>query len=147
MEIINEPVRLAPNMPVGDYVTYNLASPLDTTVKAACHQVGCQAYAHGWETKIDETSPLGKSQADYIRRRSGRDFKESHTAEGLTVFTFPAFQRCFADHKTRPESYAVRGGDWRGNPTGMVRQHVNAADWVEDFSEHQDQIKTLIERG
>lgn len=142
-----EPVRIQPNMPVGDYVTYNLASPLDTTVQAACHQVGCQAYAHGWQTVIDESTPMGKNQGDYIRHQSKRDFKESRTGEGLTVFTFSAFQRCFADHKTRPEVYAVRGGDWRGNPTGMVRRHVNAADWVEDFSEHQDEIKTLIERG
>jgi hypothetical protein len=41
----------------------------------------------------------------------------------------------------------VRGGDWRGNPTGYRRQHVNGEDWRDDFGEHQQNVADRIERG
>jgi hypothetical protein len=129
--------RIEPGMPVQAYQTYSITSPQDTTVKAACEQVGCPQWRNGWESVIDEGTDLGKSQAAYIRTRSGRTFREMKTEAGLTVFRFESGQRCFAEHKTRPEIYAVRDGDWRGNPTGRKRQHTRAADWVEDFGEHQ----------
>jgi hypothetical protein len=47
----------------------------------------------------------------------------------------------------RPELYLVADGDWRGNPTGRQRTHQNAADWVEDFGEHQLRIADQVERG
>ncbi|MGW3428881.1 hypothetical protein ACWDHW_13135 [Streptomyces melanosporofaciens] len=131
----------------GAYQTYSIASPRDTTVRAACEQVGCEAWRHGWESAIDETTALGQQQAAYIRQKSGRTFRETKTAAGLTVFRFESGQRCFADHKTRPELYAVRDGDWRGNPTGRTRQHTRAADWVEDFGEHQLRLVDQHQKG
>jgi hypothetical protein len=107
---------------------------------------------NGWQSTIDESTVLGQQQAHYIRKQSGRAFTESRTEGALTVFSFEAGQRCFdaGNHRARldrPELYLVRGGDWRGNPTGEQRQHANAADWVEDFGEHQQRIADQIERG
>lgn len=139
--------RIDPNLPVGAYQTFSIVSPRDTTVLAACEQVGCAAWRHGWESTIDESTELGQQQTAYIRQRSGRTFREQKTAAGLTVFRFESGQRCFADHKTRPELYAVRDGDWRGNPTGRTRQHTRAADWVEDFGEHQQKLADQQQKG
>lgn len=142
-----QPFRIQPQLAVGDYQTYSIDAPHDRLVKVACEQVGCDAYRHGWESTIDESTDLGQRQARYIRGESRRTFRELRTAAGLTVFRFEPGQRCFADHQTRPEIYLVRDGDWRGNPTGRTRRHVNAADWQEDFGEHQQRIADQIERG
>lgn len=142
-----QPFRLEPQGPVEAYKTYSITSPHDREVKASCELVGCAAWQFGWQSIIDESTTLGRDQAAHIRHRSGRTFKEQRTGAGLTVFTFEPRQRCFADHRTRPELYVVRDGDWRGNPTGRRRQHANAADWVEDFGEHQQRIADQIERG
>lgn len=142
-----EPFRVPPALPVGAFQTYAIASPHDTTVKAACVQVDCQAWRHGWQTLIDESTDIGRVQADYIRRLSGRTFREGRTGAGQTVFTFEAYQRCFADHRTRPETYTVKDGDWRGNPTGHVRRHTRPADWVEDFGLHQQMVAGQRQAG
>jgi hypothetical protein len=131
--------RIEPGAPPAAFKTYSITSPRDETVKAACEQVGCAAWRHGWETAVDESAPLGQFQASYIRTQSGRTFRELKRADGVTVFRFEAGQRCFADHKTRPEFYLVRGGDWRAN-LGVLRRHSRPIDWVEDFCEHQEKV-------
>jgi hypothetical protein len=131
----------------GAYQTFEINQPADTTVRAACEQVACPAWLHGWESVIDETTPLGRQQAAYIRGQAGRTFREQRRGDGLTVFRFDARQRCFADHKTKPQLFAVRDGDWRGNPTGRIRQHQRAADWVEDFGEHQLRLVDQQQKG
>jgi len=138
--------RITPSAPAGAFQTFRIVSPPDRAVRAACEQVGCLAWLHGWETRVDEGTPLGQAQAAYIRTQSGRTFRESRTGEGLTVFRFDSRQRCFAEHKTRPETYLVRGGDWRQN-LGLLRQHQRPADWVEDFSLHQDRLSEQQRRG
>lgn len=138
--------RVQPNLPANQYQTYSIWSPTDRFVQAACHQVGCPAHLHGWETPVDEGTELGRRQATYIRSQSGRTFKESRTADGLTVFRFDAGQRCFQEHQTRPEVYTVKPGDWRGG-FGETRRHASAADWVEDFGGHQQNLADLIEKG
>ena len=142
-----EPFRINPNLPAAAYQTYSIRQPADTTVVAACEQVGCAAWARGWESAVDESTELGRQQAAYIRQRSGRTFREQRTAAALTVFRFDSGQRCFAEHRTRPQLFAVRDGDWRGNPTGRNRKFDRADQWVYDFSEHQDKIETQRERG
>lgn len=144
--------RIQPAMPVHAYKTYRILSPQSTHFRpATCAEVGCLAHVNGWESTIDETTVLGQQQAHYIRKQSGRGFTEERLPGGLTRFSFAAGQTCFAGgHQVRldrPELYLVRGGDWRGNPTGEQRQHANAADWVEDFGEHQQRIADQIERG
>jgi len=141
-----QPFRLAPALPATAYKTYAVASPTDRTIRAACEQVGCLAYRHGWESHVDESTDLGKQQADYIRRLSGRTFREQRTAAGMTVFRFEGGQRCFSEHRTRPELYVVRGGDWRQN-LGTIRQHSRPDDWLEDFGEHQQGLAERVRRG
>lgn len=139
--------RIDPAMPAGAYQTYSITAPRDVTVVAACEQVGCEAWTRGWDSVIDESTDLGQQQAAYIRTRSGRSFREQKRGDGLTVFRFEAHQRCFAEHRTRPEIYLVRDGDHRGNPTGRQRQHTRPADWVEDMAENQGRLIDLQKKG
>jgi hypothetical protein len=138
--------RIQPVGPATAYQTYQVASPPDVLIPAACQQVGCAAWLYGWETTVDESTPLGQQQAAYIRVESKRTFREQRTAAGLTVFRFEAKQRCFTEHYTRPEVYLVRGGDWRQN-LGLIRRHTRPGDWVEDFGEHQQHIADRQQEG
>ena len=138
--------RITPVGQPDNYQTYSITSPPDRQVKAACEQVGCEAWRHGWQSVIDESTSLGRDQAAYIRTRAGRTFREQRTGAGLTVFVFESGQRCFAEHRTRPEIYAVRSGDWR-DYSGPVRRHVRAQDWREDFGEHQLRLVEQRQHG
>lgn len=144
---MQQPFRVEPMMPVDKYVTYGVSASKDTGVITACKDAGCKAWQNGWETSVDESTTLGRNQARYIRSGSGRTFTERRTGSGVTVFRFESFQRCFAEHRTRPDVYVRRHGDWRGNPSGQRFYHANAADWTDDFREHQAQISQAIERG
>jgi|SRR5690606_17366062 len=144
---MGEPYRLPAQGPVQAYQTFSVRSPSDRMIRAVCEQVGCEAWRHGWDSVIDESTELGRQQAAYIRHRSGRTFREMRTETGLTVFRFESGQRCFAEHRTRPELYLVRDGDYRGNPTGRRRQHANARDWVEHMQEEFDRFDTDRRRG
>lgn len=145
-----QPNRFAPRLPVTAVKSYELRSPLATHWRdATCAEVDCPAHAHGWVTTVDVATELGRQQANYIRLHSGRHFTAEETGT-LVAFTFPAGQTCFAQHKVplgRPEFYRVVGGDWRGNPRGEVRNHANAADWQDDFANHQDKLATEAQKG
>jgi hypothetical protein len=140
--------RITPNLPASAYKTYHITSPISTHYRTGtCAEAGCLAYRHGWQTSVDEATDLGQRQAHYIRKLAGRRFVERRTELGLTAFTFEPGQQCFAEHKVsldRPELYVVRGGDWRGNPTGDVRKHAGPDSWVNDFAEHQDRIARAV---
>lgn len=144
---MGEPFRLPAQGPAQAYQTFSVKSRPDRLIRTVCERVACQAWRSGWESAIDERTDLGKAQAAYIRTQSGRTFKEQKTAAGLTVFRFEAYQRCFADHQTRPELYVVRDGDYRGNPTGRKRQHTSAADWVDHMQEEFGRFQDDRERG
>jgi hypothetical protein len=135
-------------MPAAAMKTYSIREAGDTTVVAACADVGCEQWANGWETYADEADDHGAAVANYIRRDSGRTFREMRTATGITVFRFEPGQRCFREHHTKPELYLVRGGDWRGNPLAIpTRRHANPADWVEEIQIHQDRLAETIKQG
>jgi hypothetical protein len=142
-----------PALPAAKMQTYAISAPLATHWRpATCEEADCGAYLHGWQSFIDESTELGQRQAHYIRRESRRRFTEERNEAGITEFTFEAGQRCFKSdqHRVRnyrDERYLVRGGDFRGNPTGMRRVHKNAAEWQEDFQGHQDRLATALERG
>lgn len=143
--------RLDPAMGPEAYKTYQIAAPISThTRSGSCKEAGCLAYQHGWQTSVDESSELGRRQAHYIRRQSGRAFKETNE-NGFTTFMFEAGQRCFAEHRIsldRPALFIVKGGDWRGNPTGIrPRRHARPEDWVEDFAEHQQTLADELDKG
>jgi hypothetical protein len=143
--------RIDPMMSASSYKTYQIVAPKSTHFrKATCEEVDCPAFLKGWRTTLDATD---EARLNYIRKNSGRKFKEYRNELGQVVFEFEAGQSCFAanDHATRidkPELYVVRDGDWRGNPRGTTpRKHKNAQEWQEDFALHQDKINTEIERG
>lgn len=142
--------RITPVLPSTAFKTYQVVAPPSTHWRpATCEEIECAAMASGWQSLIDERTELGQQQAHYIRRESGRRHTERRDEAGMTVFEFVSGQRCFAPHKVRlarPEVYLVRGGDWRGNPAGQVRKHVNAEDWTEDFALHQERLAEQIER-
>lgn len=139
--------RIKPVGPAAAYQTYSIVALPDRTVVAACEAVGCGAWARGWEITVDEATDLGRAQAHWIRTESGRTFREYRTDAGLAVFRFESGQRCFAEHRTRPERYSVRPGDWRPARLGPARVHVNARDWVEDFGEHQERVADQQRKG
>lgn len=147
--------RITPNLPASAYRTFQITSPLSTHWRpATCEEAECEQHARGWKSAIDESSELGQKQAWYIRKQSGRKFTESGDEQpGLTVFTFEAGQACFAagQHKVplgRPEHYLVKGGDWRGNPTGALpRRHSKPEFWVEEMQEGFDKLRSAQERG
>lgn len=133
--------------PIGMYKTYGMSQQPDREVKAACQDVGCEHWLDGWQTTVDESTTLGAGQASFIRWQSGRTFREQKTGDGRTVFTFERHQRCFREHKTRPQLFGVRDGDHRGNPSGRRLWHANGRDWVEDFGEHQQRVADQAARG
>lgn len=144
--------RITPALPAAAYKTYTLSAPLSTHWRpGTCEEADCQAYRNGWITRVDETTELGQKQAYHIRKMAGRRFREQREPAGLTAFVFEAGQACFTQHQVpleRDVRYLVQGGDWRGNPqqTG-TRVHKRGEDWLNDFAEHQDKLKTTLERG
>jgi len=142
---MSSPFRIEPAGPVEAYKTFQVVSPADVMVPAACEAAACQAWAHGWETTVDERTDLGMMQATYIRQRSGRTFTEHKTGARLTVFRFEPRQRCFAEHQTRPQRHIERGGDWRGT-VGGVREHTPEG-WQHSFEDHQGKLAESLERG
>lgn len=142
------PFRIAPKMPVGAYQTYQSVRPRAThTRKATCLEVDCQANKIGWKTTIDTATELGRRQANYIRLKAGRAHTIRTVGDRVT-FYFPAGQTCFAEHLVgvdRPALFIKQGGDWRAHTSPPVR--MRAADWVDDFANHQADLAEKIERG
>jgi hypothetical protein len=137
--------RADPLLPASAMKTYGIVQPLATHFREApCSEVECPGHRNGWVTTINETTEFGQKQAHYIRKLSGRAFREQGAAGGFTEFMFQPGQECFATHQVpleRDPLFIVKGGDWRGDPRqDPVRRHTRAADWVDDFAEHQDKI-------
>ncbi len=125
-------------MATRDYVVH---MPPDRYFKAACEQVNCEQWLFGWDSLIDERTPLGQAQARYIRVQSGRTFREMKAPDGLTVFRFEPRQRCFAEHRTRPVRLAVATG-------GIVlRTHASLGDLAEDYTEHVGRLADQYQKG
>jgi hypothetical protein len=142
-----QPNRIPPLGPASAYVSYEIRALPDTTVVAACKDVGCEYWRDGWDSPVDERTVEGRMQAYTIRRHSGRTFTELRRADGVTVFRFAPYQRCFREHRTKPDLWLKRDGDWRQNPTGRKRLHQRATDWVEDFQEHEGRLADLRQKG
>ena len=145
-----QPRRITPVGPAAAYKTYSVRSPLATHFrKATCQEVDCANYEKGWMTRLDVSSPQHAQLANDIRLKLGRKFVA--VERGTVVeFTFPPGQQCFAAHRLplqRPEFYVVRGGDHRGNPRGTAPVQHNADTWLDDFANHQDRLKTALDRG
>lgn len=145
-----QPFRITPKLPPEALKTYGIMAPKETHFRrASCKEVDCPRYANGWKTIVDLSTDLGVKQARYIREHSGRKYTVTKEGE-LATFVFGPEQQCFTPHSVpleREPLYVVRGGDWRGNPRGTPTVRRGAADWVDDFANHQDQISRKIEKG
>jgi hypothetical protein len=145
--------RPEPTLPVEAMKTYQIRAPLPSHwFPASCEQIRCRSWVDGWLTLVDESTDLGAAQAAYIRADRTRGHDEVRQPDGLTRFVFGPGQRCFQarQHRRRldrPEIYVVRGGDWRGNPSGTSRRHARASEWVDDFATHQQGVIEKIGRG
>jgi hypothetical protein len=141
--------RPEPKLPAHAMTTFRIVQPHDRLVVSACEVVGCDKWRDGWDAILDMTNPAHAKAAEVIRSgATGRTFRElpAH-GTNIVVFRFEAHQRCFDEHKTRPQTFLKRGGDWRGNPRQELRRHRSAADWQEDFAEHQDKLAEEVKRG
>jgi hypothetical protein len=153
MIITSQPFRPTPKAPSWAYKTYVIKAPLRTHWrKATCKEVECKAFREGWKTVVPVDSP----QAQYIRAHAGRAYTETRATHhdsqgnelplvGMTCFDFPPGEQPFASEEhdnhrislERDPLFIVRGGDYRGNPTGYRRRHTKPEFWVEDFANHQ----------
>ncbi|MGV9756924.1 hypothetical protein ACWDUC_14050 [Streptomyces tricolor] len=142
--------RIEPQMGAESYKTYAMVSPLSSHFRpAACAEVDCPHYLNGWRVRVEGLAP----QDIHAAKTSGRRWIEQRVADGETWLVFEAGQPCFkaSQHRTRvdrPPLYIVRDGDHRGNPRGTkARLHQRAADWQEDFAEHQQKLADEIRKG
>ncbi len=144
--------RLPSRLPPEAVTTYSLirTAPAVVKVDIPCEDHGCPGYLYGFRSTIDEATELGQRQAWHIRNAAGRRYTEVRSG-ALTEFTFPAGQRCFVGSHdmtvAREPLYVVRGGDHRGNPRGERRVHARAADWRDDFGEHQETLSDQFKQG
>jgi hypothetical protein len=143
--------RVKPQLGPEHMKSYQIAAPVSTHWRlASCEEVGCEKFIKGHALVIDESSPLGQFQASYVRGDRSRGCTESRDEMGMTVFTYPPGNRCFEEHRVRlerEENFLITGGDWRGNPRQIPARMLRAEDWVDDFANHQDRIKTAHDRG
>lgn len=144
--------RIEPQGRPQDYQTYAIRRPLATHWrKATCEEVACPNWRNGWRTTLDLSTHQGQSNAAWIRARSGLRFTVERQGP-MDVFTFPAGQRCFeaSTHRIsleREPIFVVRGGDHRGNPTGMRRLVRDAVAWRDDMGEHLNNLRDMQARG
>lgn len=139
--------RIAPVGPAGAYKTYMVGTPKVYQRQVTCEEFGCLNFRNGFKVPV----PAGPSHQAYLIKTSGKPYTVEEGEDGTKFAVFPPGTKCFAEitHKVAsgPELYVVRGGDWRGNPTGYKRVHKRPDDWVEDFQEHTDKITTEARRG
>ncbi len=141
--------RIQPIGGVSSYQTYQIKAPIATHWrKATCAEIECAHYLNGWRVRLESLPP----EMVHAARNSGRKFTELHVSAEENWLVFEAGQACFQEsaHKVpldRQELFIVRDGDWRGNPTGRVRQHTNPEHWVEQMDETFDGIRTAQQRG
>lgn len=139
---------MAPYLDPRAYKTYSIHAPLSTHWRpASCAEVDCPNYLHGWRVRVEHLPP----ELLHTARTSGRRFTELPVRQGETYLVFEPGQACFeaARHRLRldrPELYAIRDGDTRGNPTGR-RVTVSGDQWNDDFGEHQERLADLHKEG
>lgn len=145
-----QPFRLDPLAGPEAYKSYQILAPLSSHFRpASCEEVDCPNWRNGWKLRTD----ILDERMIHTATTSGRRFRWLHVSEMENWLVFEAGQPCFqaSAHRTRverPELFLVRGGDHRGNPRATpVQQHATAADWQDDFANHQDRLATEAERG
>jgi len=125
------------DVPVAGSQGWKLAAPVASHMHdVGCSQAQCLAHVNGWVTIV----PRDSGQADYIRRLSGRRFREEITADNLSNFTFEPGQECFQRHMQRNGRDAI--------PIRSIahdRKVVEYDHWLWDL--HEETYKMKRERG
>jgi hypothetical protein len=142
--------RPQPKLPAEAMTTFRIVQPRDQRVISACEVIGCEKWAQGWDVVLNPSISVEARAIEVIRSGSTRrTFRELPALPGaaVVVFRFESGQRCFDEHRTRPQVFIKRGGDWRGNPRQEMRRHASGADWQEDFALHQQRLAEAAQRG
>jgi hypothetical protein len=149
--MVTHPPRTAPPEL---YRTFAISAPLSSHWRdATCAEVECTSSAQGFTVTCDLRTELGLRQARYIRDHSGRSWTHEVLGSGVMIrFSFPAGQRCFAQHRVpleREPIFVVRNGDHRGVGRGPAGKRVfdRPEHWVETFAEHQQGLAETQARG
>ena len=101
---------------------YLVRMPRDVTVRSACEDVECDAWRYGWDSLIDESTPLGAQQAEYIRTRARRTFTEIDCALEVAAYV-AAVCRC-SEHHWHPIVFLrSRKDDCVIGPSDDLRTH------------------------
>ena len=115
---------------------YRIRFPRDVTVRAACEDVRCENWQHGWETILDERTVQGRDLAAWLRSgASGRIYRELRAGE-VTAFRFDRGQRCFEEHRTRPATFLAG-----------AHRVATLGDWIGDLDDHVNRLETQLRKG
>ena len=128
-----------------------------------CRDYECSHYIQGWETFCDINSPIGGSQIDFIRKRSGRQFREFTEAHqnclhqelmgaGWVHFVFSPGQNCFrsTDHQSGISGFASSGPHLKPIQRDPVFKNVipGVTSTTMDYDEFQDTMNEIaIQKG
>ena len=119
---------------------FQIARPVATHFEAAtCREKNCPHYLNGWKTIV----PTESAQANYIRRESGRHFKETKVGNGMSEFVFPPGQRCFRDHYKPLDKQEI----FLHRTAEGSRVHQRPTDWTEHMNEEIERVNRMRERG
>lgn len=158
-------VPARPRVPAHLLKHYVLAAPRSTHWRpATCEEVRCSAFVDGWTSVFDESTELGRAQADYVRgkftlpngEKCGRKYTE-YRRENSTLVTFRFFpgQKPFGDEHDnhavplgRPAIFAVIDPQV-DNGTPYIHDGVEngAVNWTDDFANHQDRLADKAKEG
>ena len=121
-----------------------------------CKDFSCSHYALGWCTTVDLSTELGKAQADYIRKRSGKIFNELadecyyHGPQpgllSIRHFNFGQGQECFRDHESAAVGFSRDGPHLK--PVDRDPLFKNIAQGREtknmDYDEYFDTVNEVV---
>lgn len=130
------------------YETFQVRAPLATHWRpATCQEIDCEQYRNGWAVHVEQVGP----ELAHAARTSGRRFDEHRIGEGQTYLVFEPGQQCFEStthtvRLEREELYVLRGGDWRGNPSGQ-RHDLSPTSWTDAFGANQESLADEARRG
>lgn len=141
--------RVLPSARSAPVNVWRIAAPSETHRRpAACQEVDCIQYQHGWVTEVATDSP----QARYIREEMNRGedasrrrtFTEERPYEGMSRFVFPPGQRCFRQHTapTGREALFLMQSSGGAAPVPFRRPET----WRDDMNEDLARMRALRER-